>query len=51
MTTTGTVSRFFASLPVRSRTMKVKGTKVMSATSFVMAILEKKQSRTRIHVS
>ena len=31
--------------------MKVKGTKVMSATSFVTAMLEKKQSSTRIHAS
>ena len=32
----------------RDRTMKVKGTKVISATSLVTSILEKKQRSTRI---
>ncbi len=50
-TTIGIVSRFGASGPIRSKTVKVKGTKVIRATSFVAAMLEKKQSRTRSHTS
>lgn len=48
-TTLGTMSRPLASGLIRPRTVRV--TKVISATSFVTAMLEKKQCRTRIHTS
>ena len=40
-----------ASGPIIPKTMSVKGTKVISATSLVTSILEKKQSKTRISTS
>ncbi len=50
-TTVGTSSRVLISCPASPSTVRVKGTKVMSATSFVMSMLEKKQSRTKIMTS
>ena len=49
--TAGTSSRDLTSRPARLSTVRVKGTKAIRATSFVMSILEKKQSRTRIRTS
>ena len=50
-TTTGITSCRLASGPIMFRTISVNGTKVISATSFVTSILEKKQSNTRISTS
>ena len=47
-TTTGIISRCLAVLPSRLSTVKVKGTKVIKATSFVINILVKKHSITSI---
>ena len=50
-TTTGTASFRTASSPDRRSTVNVKGTKVINATSFVINMLKKKHSNTRISVS
>ena len=50
-TTTGTASFRTASSPDRQSTVNVKGTKVINATSFVINMLKKKHSNTRISAS
>ena len=50
-TTTGTASFRTASSPDRRSTVNVKGTKVINATSFVINMLKKKHSNTRISAS
>ena len=50
-TTTG-ISHFFSSVcPIISNSTKVNGTKVMSATSLVIIILKKKQSKVSVTTS